>query len=328
MNDVAVVAIGRNEGERLRACIESARKTGVTVVYVDSGSSDDSVAMARELGAEVVELDMSIPFTAARGRNAGTDFLRDGHPEIAFIQFVDGDCEIVGGWLQQARAEFDRDPKIAGVWGRRKERHPDATVYNLICDIDWTFFVRPGESETVGGDTMLRVAALREVEGYNPARIAGEERDLSIHLLRKDWKLVHLDAEMTLHDAAMTRFSQWWKRSKRSGHAFAEISHRYGAESTDWQQATRSIVIFGAVLPLAILVLAPFTFGLSFLLLAIYPVQALRVYRFMRRERLEARAARIYSVFVILSKFPSALGVWQYHWDRWRGRGGTLIEYK
>jgi glycosyltransferase involved in cell wall biosynthesis len=145
LHDVAVVAIGRNEGERLRACIASALQQGTRVVYVDSGSTDDSVATARALGAEVVALDMSVPFTAARGRNAGEVYVRERHPEVAFIQFVDGDCQIVDGWLARARAVFDEDPKIAGVWGRRRERYPDATVYNRICDIDWTFFVRPGK---------------------------------------------------------------------------------------------------------------------------------------------------------------------------------------
>ena len=63
---IGVVAIGRNEGDRLRVCLTSALRDSNHVVYVDSGSTDGSVAMVRELGATVVELDLSIPFTAAR----------------------------------------------------------------------------------------------------------------------------------------------------------------------------------------------------------------------------------------------------------------------
>ena len=40
---VGLVAIGRNEGERLRACLASARGAAQRLVYVDSGSTDDTV---------------------------------------------------------------------------------------------------------------------------------------------------------------------------------------------------------------------------------------------------------------------------------------------
>jgi hypothetical protein len=137
-----------------------------------------------------------------------------------------------------------------------------------------------------------------------------------------------VDADMTLHDAAMTQFGQWWKRSKRSGHAYAEIASIYGAESPGSVRSTRSIVLFGALLPLVALALAEFTFGLSLLLFAVYPVQFAKVYRYMRDRGLDTRTARAYAFFVVLSKFPGFLGVVQYHLNRLRGRAGTLIEYK
>ena len=63
------VVIGRNEAERLRHCLNSLLGGGLTIVYVDSDSVDGSAALARSLGAEVVQLDLSRPFTAARARN-------------------------------------------------------------------------------------------------------------------------------------------------------------------------------------------------------------------------------------------------------------------
>src|SRR3954469_23114936 len=122
-----VVAIGRNEGERLRVCLESALRASAHVVYVDSGSTDGSVAMARQLGAHVVELDMSTPFTAARARNAGVVKLIEIVPDVEFVQFVDGDCEIVDGWLARALSECCANPQAAVVCGRRRERFPDAS---------------------------------------------------------------------------------------------------------------------------------------------------------------------------------------------------------
>ena len=100
---VGVVVIGRNEGERLQRCLRSLVGDVQKIVYVDSGSTDDSVDFAESLGVRVVELDMSKPFTMARGRNTGLAELSRLHPEVEYIQFVDGDCEVAGGWID-ARA--------------------------------------------------------------------------------------------------------------------------------------------------------------------------------------------------------------------------------
>src|SRR5947209_19431049 len=103
MGKVGVVAVGRNEGERLRRCLASLQGQSAALVYVDSGSTDGSVAVARSFGASVVELDTSVPFTAARARNAGFDRLMAEHPDLAYVQFVDGDCEVDPDWVGRAR---------------------------------------------------------------------------------------------------------------------------------------------------------------------------------------------------------------------------------
>ena len=69
---IGVVVIGRNEGERLRKCLESVLRVADRAVYVDSGSTDDSVAMALGMGLEIIELDLGTPFTAARADRKST----------------------------------------------------------------------------------------------------------------------------------------------------------------------------------------------------------------------------------------------------------------
>ena len=116
---MGVVAIGRNEGERLRRCLQSLDPSTRPTVYVDSGSSDSSPKLARSLGAEVVSLDLTLPFTAARARNAGLERLLSIAPTIEFVQFVDGDCEVdLTGWLAVATAALDADAKTVVVCGR------------------------------------------------------------------------------------------------------------------------------------------------------------------------------------------------------------------
>ncbi|NWG92335.1 MAG: glycosyltransferase family 2 protein, partial [Parvularculaceae bacterium] len=192
---VGFVAIGRNEGERLVACLKSlgAAAKG-PIVYVDSGSTDDSVARAVDLGADVVRLDMSVPFTAARARNAGAARQRDTFG-VDYIQFIDGDCALAGGWIETARAVLDANSDVAAVCGRRREIRPDASVYNRLCDIEWDTPI--GDAQACGGDVMMRADAFFAVGGYRASLIAGEEPELCLRLREKGLKIVRLDADMT-----------------------------------------------------------------------------------------------------------------------------------
>jgi len=321
---LAAIAIGRNEGARLEACLASLAGRVARIVYVDSGSTDGSLAVARAAGAEVVELDMDRPFTAARARNAGLARLmgngaEDGAAAIELVQVLDGDCALQPGWLDAARAHLADAPGCAVVCGRRRERHPDASVYNRLCDIEWDTPV--GEARACGGDALMRLDALRDVGGFREDLIAGEEPELCVRLRAAGWTIRRLDAEMTLHDAAMTRFAQWWRRARRAGHAFAEGAFLHGAPpERHWVAETRRALLWGAALPLAVLVLALLVTPWALLLLAAYPAQVLRL---ARRGGGLAPA-----VFTVLGKFPEALGALEFHLRRRTGNKTALIEYK
>lgn len=316
---VDAVVIGRNEGARLVASLASMQGRVRRIVYVDSGSTDDSVAAARRVGAEVVALDMSQPFTAARARNAGLARL-DGD---GFVQFVDGDCTVAPGWIEAARAFLRDHPDIAAVCGRRRELAPGASVYNRLCDREWQG--PAGAVRACGGDAMMRLEALRAVGGFDPRLIAGEEPELCVRLRAAGWGIWRLETEMTGHDAAMTRFSQWWARNRRAGHAFAEGAALHGAPpERHWVAETRRALIWGAGLPLAILLLALAVPWAALALLLVYPAQVIRL---ARREG-GGRGAWEWAVFTVLGKFAEAAGVAGYWLSRLRGRRQGLIEYK
>ena len=321
---LGVVAIGRNEGERLRACLASVVQQAGVTVYVDSGSTDGSAELARRLGAVVIDLDMGLPFTAARARNAGFERLTALAPELQFVQFVDGDCEVRAAWLAQACAFLDAHADVAAVCGRRRERFPEHSVYNMLCDLEWNSPV--GEARACGGDVLMRAASLRQAGGYRDGLIAGEEPELCVRLRGNGWRIWRLDAEMTLHDAAMTRFSQWWKRSNRAGFAFAEGAHLHGAPpERHWVRESRSAWLWGAGLPLAIAAAAGLWGPWAWLALAVYPVQVLRL--FLRASGTAGtRAWR--ALFLVLGKFAEAYGQATYIARRWSGGPAKLIEYK
>ncbi|MEG4281794.1 glycosyltransferase family 2 protein [Microcoleus sp. A006_D1] len=328
MKQVGLVAIGRNEGDRLRACLQSALVQEAVVVYVDSGSTDGSLELARSLGADTVELDLSIPFTAARARNEGFARLGQLAPDTEFVQFVDGDCSIVDGWLQKAQQELAARPELAACCGRRREKFPEATAYNRLCDIEWDTPV--GDAKACGGDSMMRVKAFEQVGGFNPALIAGEEPELCVRLRQNGWKIERLDAEMTLHDAQMTGFDQWWKRSQRAGHAYAEGSWLHGnTPERHWVKDTLSIWFWGFVLPVLALGTAWFTHGWSLWLLAGYPVLIYRIYSRMQQDRsLPAQDAALYAISCAIGRFPQLQGQIQFHQRRLLGQRSSLIEYK
>ena len=324
---VGLVAIGRNEGQRLTQCLQSVIGKAAHVVYVDSGSTDGSLELARSLGVEVVELDLSIPFTAARARNAGLAQLLQINPQIDYVQFVDGDCEVVAGWLEHAAAELEANPNIAVVCGRRRERFPEQTIYNQLCDMEWNTPV--GETKACGGDSMMRVAAFQQVGGFNPTLIAGEEPELCVRLRQNRWKIFRLDADMTLHDAQMTRFSQWWKRAMRAGHAYAEGSWLHGGEpERHWVKETRSIWLWGLFIPLLAVGSAWHTHGLSLLLLLGYPLQFARIFINLRRQNTSSKDAAFYAFSCVVGKFAQVEGALKFLRTRLLGSKSTLIEYK
>lgn len=316
---IGVVVIGRNEGERLERCLRSLQSDVAALVYVDSGSIDGSTGLATRLGADVVHLDMSRPFTAARARNEGFRRLLTLRPHVQWIQFVDGDCEIVPGWLKAASEFLATHSAYAVVCGRRRERFPERSVYNRLCDTEWDTPV--GDALACGGDAMMRADALQRVGGYRDGLIAGEEPELCVRLRQGGWRIHRLDHEMTLHDAAITRFAQWWRRSVRSGHAFEEGAWLHGARpERHWVRESRRAKFWGAILPAAIL-MAMLAFGPEAALLAlIYPAQWLRLFV---RHRSAAQAT-----FLLLGKFAEAVGALKFHAARVRGVTGPIIEYK
>ncbi|MGB3311993.1 MAG: glycosyltransferase [Nodosilinea sp.] len=330
MHQIGVVTIGRNEGERLIRCLTSLQANvpnGSPIVYVDSGSTDGSVAKAREMGINVVELDMAVPFTMARGRNAGFQYLVDTFPNLTYVQFIDGDCELLPSWIDQAVTALSQADDLAIVCGRRRERFPEASPYNRLADLEWNTPV--GEAKACGGDMLARVEAIKAVGGYNPKMICGEEPEMCIRLRQKEWKIQRIDADMTLHDAAMTRFGEWWKRSIRGGWAVAEGNAMYGEPPEAYMaKENKSGWLWGVIIPTVALALAWPTRGLSLLLLLGYLVLGWRIYKYRQGQGDLPGHARIYAFFCTLSKFPQALGQGRYWLNRWRNKPATLIEYK
>ena len=327
---VSVVVIGRNEGDRLHRCLQSISQIkhpdfDLEVIYVDSGSEDGSVTLAEEAGARVIALQPERP-SAALGRNAGWRAANG-----STILFLDGDTVLHPDFVANSLPDLST-PDIAVIWGHRRELYPRRSMYNRVLDLDWIYLAGP--TLYCGGDALFRRSVLAETGGFDELLIAGEEPELCRRIAALGFTILHVDRPMTGHDLAITRWRQYWKRSTRAGHAFAEVSERLRATGqTFWmgesrRNRNRALVLvglclaglaaslyFGSILP-GVIVCVFF---------AAISVRSAWKARWKSDDRV---ALLLYGIHSHLQQVPIYCGQLQYKWNRYRGKRVHLLEYK
>jgi glycosyltransferase involved in cell wall biosynthesis len=327
---LSIVIIGRNEGQRLSRCLQSVglvqgMEDKPELIYVDSASTDGSPQAAANFDAHVILLHGGTQ-TAARARNAGWQWA-----SAPYILFLDGDTILNPHFVQAALKVLESDPAIAAVWGHRRELYPERSIYNRLLDLDWIY--PAGDTDFCGGDVLMRRTALAQVEGYDPALIAGEEPELCRRLRAHAYRIVHIDTPMTRHDLNMTRFSQYWRRAVRAGYAYAEVSSRF-RESADpmWLQESKRNVRNGSFWIA--------WFGVSGVLLAFRSLWILPWFALLivlsARSAWKARSRApgqigllmLYGIHSQLQQIPILVGQLRYSLDRHSGKQPTQIEYK
>ena len=324
LESLGIVVIGRNEGQRLVRCLESISPQCEKIVYVDSGSTDNSLKAASSFGVLTIPLDENQPFTAARARNEGFQRLIASFPEIEFVQFVDGDCEIQSDWLAVGIRFLRSNKDVAIVTGHLEEKHPEQSIYNMMCDIEWETPV--GEANSCGGIMIIRRSAFAEVSGFRDELIAGEEPDLCIRMRNRHWRIWHLDYRMATHDAEILRFSEWWKRMIRGGYASAQSIFLYGNSQGRHQiRDSISVTAWAVLIPLIISIAAIAISPWCLILLAAYPIQLFRITKTINRSLHEKT---YYAVFTLVAKFAGFQGLLRFAYDKIKNQPSTIIEYK
>lgn len=320
-----VVVIGRNEGERLKVCLHSVVPQTSVTVYVDSGSSDGSAAFARSMGCHVIELDPARPFGPSRARNEGFAAAIALAPDAPFVQFLDGDCEMMEGWLEAGAATLAAQPEVGIVCGTVHEIFPDATLYNKVFEIEWQH--PAGEIEACAGRLMTRTALFRDSGGFRTDIIAGEDEEFCHRVRSASWKVLHIKVPMGRHDVAMTNLHQLWRRARRTGFAYAQVAAIIGRRGDKvYSREIFRIWFWALLLPLAALCLAPLTLGLSLCLFAAYPLVIARIAANIRREGWSRRDGWIYGWITTFSKFPALQGMIEYYWWRLRGQRAAVSD--
>jgi cellulose synthase/poly-beta-1,6-N-acetylglucosamine synthase-like glycosyltransferase len=323
---LSVVIIGRNEGDRLERCILSAQAiegwTPAEILYVDSGSTDGSLDLASGLGAKVLPLSPGA-FTAARARNLGWR-----HAGGELVLFLDGDTILNPDFPLAALAELQCDPTNAAAWGHRREVCPCLSIYVRVLDLDWVY--PPGETPFFGGDVLVRRVALEAVNGFDETLIAGEEPEMCRRMRTIGWHIQHIDVPMTLHDLAIIRFSQYWRRSQRAGYAFASVSARFRATSDPfWSSEARHNRLRGIfwllspVLALAVSAILMSLLPFAIWLLLVVALAARTAWQ-CRWKRASWTTLLLYGFHSHLQQVPIFFGQVQFLLNR----NKALIEYK
>lgn len=316
---ISVVIIGINVEKYLGACIDAVRAADypqqkIEIIFVDGGSSDLSVKIATDFeGVKVIELNDPHP-TPGRGRNAGY-----GLSSGEYIQFLDADTEMDPQWLKKALSFFeDRSQgQVMAVCGRRSEKYPQKNFYHKLGNIEWIY--EYGPCRYFGGDVLIKREAMEVTHGYDGDLVAGEDPELSYRVRQWGGTILRVDEPMTTHDLNMTRFRQYWRRSYRTGYAYAEVGLRHAKrEDKMWLREFLRIMLRSALPIILFLILAAFShpfwgLGLAALLI-VKPFKGLRAYR--RRFGLSFLDAVKYSAHLSFVIFPQALGAWRYLWGR------------
>ena len=317
LDGIGVVVIGRNEGPDLARCLGALPRGAVPVVYVDSGSTDGSPALARSLGVDVVDLDPAIPFSAARGRNEGAQHLLRAHPELRYLQVVDGDTELSPGWLEAGAAAMAEDELLAAVGGRLRERDARSSLCKRAFDVE----LETSSRQHTLGTAMYRFAAFREVGGFRSDLKAGEEPELCVRLRRAGWRVARLDTPMGVHDVGPLRVGEWWQRCSRAGRAYAEGAtiHGEGPEA-HWSWEHKRALVGGVAVPAVALALAPVTLGATVVLLAAGGlVSWTRAYTAARKRAHEKGNAAAWATACVVGRLAEGQGALQFHRQRWLG---------
>lgn len=332
---VGIVVIGRNEGERLARCFDSLKsqvgnstRSGKRVraisVYIDSGSSDNSVTIAQQHDIPVVHLSSVGGFTAAKARMAGVEWLRESGVDLRYVQFLDGDCSLDPDWIIAAINHLECAMQTGVVCGRLKELRPEHSVFNRLCDLEWDG--PTGTVKACGGIAMMRWSVLEQTGGFRQDLIAGEEPELCVRIRTLGWRVERLPRLMGFHDANMTRPSQWWRRSMRGGFAAAQGMWLHGtAPERLGVDQTQSALLWGLLIPLAIALCVILWGGWGSLLLSVYPLQFARM---VHRDRHGLSDSLVKSLFLMLGKFPAMMGAGKFWWSRLNGKAVALIEHK
>jgi glycosyltransferase involved in cell wall biosynthesis len=243
---VSVVIIGKDEEQNLGACIRSVRAMEypaerLEIIYVDTGSSDRSVEIAR--GMQVIAVEEKSPFPSpGLARNRG---MREARHDI--IHFIDGDMTIARDYLKEAVRLLDTGD-IVCVIGDVRERNSEKSFLARVLNYPWSSR-EAGFVDAPGGGGTFKKVALQTVGGYNPLILKGQETELGYRIHERGYKIYKIEHLMAVHNYGIARLYDLLSRSYRMGASYGMIMTMPQSRSyADLTRRARNLLLQGILL--------------------------------------------------------------------------------
>lgn len=220
---LSVVIVAKNEEKNIARCIASvlAGTTGLAateILLVDSCSTDRTVDIALRYPIGIVQLRKAWPHSPAAGRYTGVN-----HIGGEYVLLIDGDMELLPGWLEQALRFMADRPRVAAVVGKNYD------VYRQ----DHGGFAppRPGRNSPAAAEleqqvdyvfesSLFRRQSLLAAGNFQPFLRAEEEAEVSHRLRRNGHELYYLPIPAVHHyTLARNTLQETWRRTRGKLHA-------------------------------------------------------------------------------------------------------------
>ncbi|HEV7323828.1 MAG TPA: glycosyltransferase [Bosea sp. (in: a-proteobacteria)] len=195
---VSVILKTLNEEARIGAAIESVLAAlegiGGEVIVADGGSRDRTLAIAATYPVRVVQLEPSIRPSCGIGPQLGFQYSRE-----PFICLMDGDMLLDPGFLPEALAYLQANPRAAGVTGHVEEMN-DTSLEYIRRGRRVSPENRTGAIDRMNGGGLYRREAIEQAGYLSDRNLHGyEEFDLGLRLRAHGWSLYRLDRRFVRH---------------------------------------------------------------------------------------------------------------------------------
>lgn len=195
---VSVVIKALNEEKRIAKAIETALAAVATiggeVILADSCSSDKTVEIASRYPITITQLANPQERCCGIGPQLG---FQESSGEFVYI--LDGDMEMLDGFLEQAVAYMDTHPDVGGVGGLVVEKNTDSMEYKARMERA-SGHMQPGPVDRLDMGGLYRRTAIEQVGYFSNRNLhAYEEYDLGVRMRSKGWRLVRLAANSVNH---------------------------------------------------------------------------------------------------------------------------------
>lgn len=204
--ELSVVLISKNQAWNIARLVESVLRgtssiPASEIILVDSASTDDTVQLASRFPINIVRLRPIQKLSPAAGRYIGYKRTRG-----EFVLFLDGDMELIPGWIGPALSAMRSVPNAGVMLSSRVIELPPNTSSVYIPPPDETSLNTPIEvtraTFVVGGAALYRRSALEHVGTFNPYLNSDEEPELYLRIRQGGYRILQLDSPIVRHFTA------------------------------------------------------------------------------------------------------------------------------